>query len=76
YSALACNPARTNPGFATGNQSGEVYLWQFADKSSPLKTLDSNGITEAVTALAWSHDGHWLAASFSDDNASILIWKI
>ncbi len=76
YSALACNPASTNPGFATGNQNGEVYLWQFADKSSPLKTLDTNGITGIVTALAWSHDGHWLAASFSDANASILIWKI
>ncbi|HEV2655107.1 MAG TPA: serine/threonine-protein kinase, partial [Ktedonobacteraceae bacterium] len=76
FSALACNPARTNPGFATGDQNGEVYLWQFADKSSPLKTLDSNGITQAVTALAWSRDGHWLAASFNDANASILIWKI
>ncbi len=76
FTTLACNPVSTNPGFATGNQNGEVYLWQFADNSSPLKTLDSNGITQTVTALAWSRDGHWLAASFSDDNASILIWKI
>ncbi len=76
FTALACNPASTNPGFATGDQNGEVYLWQFADSSSPLKTLDTNGITGIVTALAWSRDGHWLAASFSDANASILIWKI
>ena len=76
FSTLACNPASTNPGFATGNQNGEVYLWQFVNNSSPLKTLDTNGIKGTVTALAWSHDGHWLAASFSDANASILIWKI
>lgn len=76
FTTLACNPAGTNPGFATGNQNGEVYLWQFADNSSPLKTLNTNGITGIVTALAWSRDGHWLAASFSDANASILIWKI
>ncbi|MDQ2884957.1 MAG: serine/threonine-protein kinase [Chloroflexota bacterium] len=76
FTALACNPASTNPGFATGNQNGEVYLWQFAENSSPLKTLNTNGLTGIVTALAWSHDGHWLAASFSDANASILIWKI
>jgi len=76
FTTLACNPASTNPGFATGNQNGEVYLWQFADSSSPLKTLNTNGLTGIVTALAWSRDGHWLAASFSDANASILIWKI
>ncbi|MBV9258858.1 MAG: hypothetical protein JO215_12660, partial [Ktedonobacteraceae bacterium] len=76
FSVLAGNPASTTPCFATGNDNGEVSLWNAIAEALPIKTLDNGGIAGPVVAMAWSQDGHWLAASFGDTNASILIWKL
>jgi WD40 repeat protein len=74
--AIASNPASTHPCFAVGYDNGDVYLWNAVKGSSPIETLDTGGINAQVVAMTWSQDGHWLAASFGDINASILIWKL
>ncbi len=74
--SMVSNPASLSPGFATGTIDGGVYLWNFQQNSQPVRKLDNNGITQAVVALDWSPDGHWLAASFRDQNTSILVWKL
>ncbi len=75
-SALATNPASITPCLATGNNNGEIMLWNATAGALPIKTLNNGGVSEPVVALAWSHDGHWLAASFEDTSANILIWKL
>ncbi|GHO98026.1 hypothetical protein KSF_080740 [Reticulibacter mediterranei] len=76
FSHIACNPADLSPGVAAGTTNGDIYLWDFREHSSFASKLDNGGITGAVTSLAWSPDGHWLAAGFEDSNTSILVWKI
>lgn len=57
-----------------GNQ-GLVYLWSVGDTAAQLRTLPGS-LSNQVTALAGSHDGHWLAASYQDPAASILLWRL
>ncbi len=75
-SAIVGNPASTGPGFATSYNNGSILVWNTVEGTEPSRTLDTMGITKPVVAMAWSHDGKWLAASFSDTNASILIWEL
>jgi hypothetical protein len=72
--AVAWSPDAKNPLLAVGSQAGGVYLWNISKSSAPVRTL--SGVAGGVTALGWSHDGQWLAASYDDAAASILIWKI
>ncbi len=76
FTVLTANPMTSDTAFATGSQKGSVYLWKFVEGSLPAKILDTAGISDPVTAMAWSPDGQYLAAAFGDTNASILIWKI
>lgn len=71
---LAWCPANSNM-FAVGTADGRVLIWNINKSQVPVASLTSN-INAAVTALEWSVDGQWLAASFKDTSASILIWKI
>jgi serine/threonine protein kinase len=77
---LAWSPAPTSTLLAAGSQDGAVYLWQvnpgsLEGNALPIRSLI--GLSGAqVTALAWSADGHWLAAGYNDTNDSVLIWKI
>lgn len=75
---LACNPNphASTPMVAAGTSTGSIYLWNIAAGASPLRQLDVNAIQAEVQSLAWSSDGQWLAASFADDNCTILIWKL
>ncbi len=69
------NPASSGPDFAIGYSNGAIYLWNTTTGTGPVRALES-GIRDSVGALAWSHDGQWLAASFADTHASILVWKV
>lgn len=73
---LAWSPAPKSTLLAAGSggNDGNVYLWDSATGNSPTHTL--NGPHAPVTALAWSHDGKWIAASYSDNQNSILLWKV
>lgn len=73
---LAWSPAPKSTLLAAGSggHDGNIYLWDIASGNSPTRTL--NGPSAPVTALAWSHDGQWIAASYSDNQNSILLWKV
>ncbi|EFH85894.1 WD40 repeat domain-containing serine/threonine protein kinase [Ktedonobacter racemifer] len=75
---IACNPASLTPAVAAGTTGGEIFLWNRQENAHPIHgplTSTTTG-TRSVKALSWSPDGKWLAASYGDDNASILIWKV
>jgi len=59
---------------AAGGTSGKIYLWDIGVSAEPVRTL--SGISGNVTALSWSRDGQWLAASYDDSSESILLWKM
>jgi serine/threonine protein kinase len=60
---------------AAGSSLGKVYLWTIqASGASLTRTLP--GIAGRVTALNWSHDGRWLAASYDDNFDSVLVWRL
>ncbi|HLZ61136.1 MAG TPA: serine/threonine-protein kinase [Ktedonosporobacter sp.] len=73
-STVAWCQAPTSTLIAAGSKTGEIYLWDNAKGSLPVRTLKSGTIKTPVLALGWSADGQWLAASY--DNGAILIWKI
>ncbi|GHO46489.1 WD40 repeat domain-containing protein [Ktedonospora formicarum] len=75
-SSVACSP--TPSMVAMGTSGGEIWLWNLQENSLPVgEPLTSNSIgARKVQALSWSPDGKWLAASYADVNASILIWKV
>jgi WD40 repeat protein len=62
--------------FAAGTKDGKIYLWSGETRKLPIRTLATPDINAAVVALSWSPDGQWLAASYEDPDATILIWKI
>jgi WD40 repeat protein len=61
---------------AGGTFDGSVYLWNFRGGIAPVRKLDTGGVVGGVQAIGWSPDGRWLAASFYDQNTSILVWKL
>jgi eukaryotic-like serine/threonine-protein kinase len=73
--AIVGNPASITPGFAIGYENGAIYLWNAKVGTEPVRTLKTNRHAP-VDTMAWSPDGQWLAASFEDTNASILLWKL
>jgi WD40 repeat protein len=60
---------------AVGSNSGQVYIWNAQESSAPVRKL-SGTLASPLTSLAWSHDGKWLAASYADPAASVLIWRV
>ncbi len=77
---LAWSPAPSSTLLAAGSKDGAVYLWHvnpgnLEGNALPIRRLTGLAGAE-VTALAWSVDGHWLAAGYNDTNDSILIWKL
>jgi WD40 repeat protein len=76
---LACSPIAGISSIAAASNDGTVYLWEnFASNTSfnPTRALHSGSVKSTVTALAWSADGQWLAASYKDTNDTILVWKL
>ncbi|MBA2679474.1 MAG: hypothetical protein H0U76_13890, partial [Ktedonobacteraceae bacterium] len=73
-SCVAWSPAKRFL-LAAGSSSGKVYLWNIQASGASL-TRTFPGITGRVTALNWSHDGRWLAASYDDNLDSILVWRL
>lgn len=72
---LAWAPGSSRSLLALGGNSGDVYLWDVKKGSQPARVL-SGGTQGNVTSLAWSFDGHWLAASYDDNSTTILLWRI
>lgn len=72
---LAWSPVAQSPTLALGGTEGLVYLWNVGGSATVQRTLPGN-ITDEITALAWSHDGQWLAASYKDVASSILFWRM
>ncbi|MBO0778774.1 MAG: protein kinase [Ktedonobacteraceae bacterium] len=73
---LATYPSTEKALLAGGAKDGTVYIWDGNQNNIPTRTLNSGGLKGEVLALAWSHDGRWLAASYKDTDASIIIWNI
>ncbi|HEY1351102.1 MAG TPA: WD40 repeat domain-containing serine/threonine protein kinase [Ktedonobacteraceae bacterium] len=61
---------------AIGGLSGQVGLWHVGEGESVLRRLLPGTAAGRVQSLAWSSDGRWLAASYDDAAASILIWRM
>ena len=76
FTALATHPSATSTMFAAGTKDGKIYLWNGETRKLPFRTLVPPGISAQVMALSWSSDGQWLAASYQDTDATILIWKV
>jgi WD40 repeat protein len=76
FTALATHPRATSNMFAAGTKDGKIYLWSGETRKLPVRTLASPDINATVLTLSWSPDGQWLAASYEDTDATILIWKI
>ena len=76
FNAIAVSPTTDKSMFAAGTEEGEIYLWNGDVSNIPFRTLKSGGIRGKVLSLSWSFDGQWLAASYDDQKASILLWKL
>lgn len=72
---LAWLAAPQGPTLALSTNEGQVYLWPVGDRTAQVRTL-SGSMPNQVTALACSYDGRWLAASYNDPAASILLWSL
>jgi serine/threonine protein kinase len=76
FTTLVTHPSAKSNMFAAGTKDGKIYLWSGETRKLPIRTLASPDIDANVLALSWSPDGQWLAASYKDSDATILIWKI
>lgn len=74
-SCFAWGPASQKHLLAISGVNGQVALWNVGGNAAPQRTLPGS-IAGTVTALAWSADGQWLAASYNDAASSIVIWKV
>ena len=74
---LAVCTAPSSTLIAAGGKKGTVYIWNVNKNLEPVQTLHGEKANNAaVGALEWSADGKWLAASYQDVNASILVWNV
>jgi eukaryotic-like serine/threonine-protein kinase len=73
--ALAWSPTSSQALLALGGEDGQVYLWHVGSSPQPARIL-TGGIQGRITSLAWSSNGHWLAASYDDNSTTILLWRI
>lgn len=73
--ALAWAPTTSKPVLALGGDNGQIYLWNAGSSPEPFRVL-SAGIQNTVTTLAWSADGHWLAAGYDNASTTILLWRL
>lgn len=64
-----------SPALALGGTDGQVLLLNVGGSLTVLRTLPGS-IASEMTALAWSHDGQWLASSYKDIASSILLWRM
>jgi serine/threonine protein kinase len=76
FTCLAACPGAGKQMFAAGTQDGKIYIWDGQMRKLPVRTLVDPSIQQRVQMLAWSSDGQWLAASYADNDVTILIWKI
>lgn len=76
FTCLATYPKADKEMFAAGTKDGKIYIWNGQVRKLPVRTLVSPSIQQSVLMLAWSPDGQSLAASYADNYATILIWKI
>lgn len=72
---LAWSPVAHTSLLALGGNDGKVYVWDVTKGPLPGRVLSGN-VQGNITALAWSADGHWLAASYDDNAATILFWRM
>ncbi len=72
---FAWGPASQKHMLAIGGTGGQIGLWSVGDSATPQRILPG-AVAGAVQSMAWSSDGRWLAASYNDAAASILIWRM
>ncbi len=72
---LAWSPSLSKSVLALGGSNGQIYLWNVGSSPEPYRIL-SGSIQSAVTTLAWSSDGHWLAAGYDNNSTTILFWRL
>jgi len=72
---MAWCPRPKSPLIATATSDGKVLIWNVNKGTTPVATLNGGTINQKITALAWSADGQWIAASYNDNDTSILVWK-
>ncbi len=74
---LATCTAPSSTLIAAGGKKGTVYIWDVNKNLEPVQVLHGGKANNAaIGALEWSADGKWLAASYQDVNASILVWNV
>jgi WD40 repeat protein len=73
---FAWRPTAQEHLLAIGGIGGQVGLWRVGEGESVPRRLLPGTSAGSVQSLAWSSDGRWLAASYDDAAASILIWRI
>ena len=74
---LAVCTAPSSTLIAAGGKKGTVYIWDVNKGTEPVQILHGDKASNApVGALEWSADGKWLAASYQDVHASILMWNV
>jgi WD40 repeat protein len=63
------------PRLASGNEAGELQLWQFSERDpvSSLKPEQSGGTDQTIWRIRWSPGGKELA--FTSHNGAVKIWK-
>jgi len=72
---FAWGPASGEHLLAVGGMCGQIGLWSVGERATPVR-LFAGTAAGSVRSLAWSADGRWLAASYDDSAASILIWRL
>ncbi len=73
---LAVCTAPSSTLIAGGGKKGTVYIWDANRGTEPTNIFHGDKASNAsITALEWSADGTWLAVSYQDVNASILVWN-
>ncbi len=76
-STIAWNPTAGSQILAGGNEDGKIDIWDYSRSKLPTQTITPpSSVTGIVKSLAWSADGVWLAAAYTDTNASLVIWKM
>ncbi|MBO0783404.1 MAG: protein kinase, partial [Ktedonobacteraceae bacterium] len=77
FTTIAIRPVANRSVLAAGAKNGKIYLWDGnANTILPSRTLSAGDIQGYPLTLTWSPDGQWLAASFNDNEASIVLWRI
>jgi WD40 repeat protein len=69
-SALAFSP--DGKDLAVGTIKGQLVIWPYSSRSTPVVISSSGGESHAITSIAFSADGHLLAYSRQNGNTVVM----